>query len=108
MAAWIAHRLAGVGVVLFLAVHILDTFLLAWGPGVYNKALAIYQSPLFRGFEVLLVAAVLYHALNGLRIILIDFWEGGTGAQKRLFYISILIFLVLFLPAAYIMLAPLI
>ena len=108
MAAWIAHRLAGVGIVLFLAVHILDTLLLRWGPEVYNRVLAIYQMPLFRGFEVLLVAAVLCHALNGLRIVLIDFWEGGTGAQKNLFYLSIAIFLVLFLPAAYIMLAPLI
>ncbi len=108
MAAWIAHRLAGVGIVLFLAVHILDTFLLRWGPDVYNRAIRIYQMPLFRGFEVLLLAGVLYHALNGLRIVLIDFWEGGTGAQKKLFYISIALFLVLFLPAAYIMLAPLI
>jgi succinate dehydrogenase / fumarate reductase cytochrome b subunit len=107
MVAWILHRLTGVGVALFLAVHVLDTFLLGWGPEVYNAALEIYQSGPFRLLEVGLLGAVLFHALNGLRIILIDFWDRGTAHHRGLFYGELLVFLALFLPASYWMLSPL-
>ena len=107
MLSWMLHRVTGVGVLLFLLMHIVDTFLLGFGPEVYNTVLAIYKSPFMRVMEVGLVAAVLYHALNGLRVIIIDFWSAGTRYQQQLFWAEVVMFAALFIPAAYIMLRPL-
>ena len=83
--SWMLHRVTGVGVLLFLLAHILDTALIALGPEHYNAIIAIYRLPFFRVGEVGLAAAVLYHALNGIRIIIIDFWPGTTVIQKQMF-----------------------
>jgi succinate dehydrogenase / fumarate reductase cytochrome b subunit len=45
--------------------------------------------------ELALVIAIGYHALNGLRIILIDFWSVGARHQRLLFIIVILLWIVL-------------
>lgn len=107
MLSWMLHRLAGVGVLLFLVLHIVDTFLVGFGPEVYDRVVALYKTPFMRVMEVGLVAAVVYHAVNGIRVILIDFWSGGTRYQRQLFWGEIVLFLALFIPAAYIMLRPL-
>ncbi len=36
--------------------------------------------------EVVLVAGIAYHAFNGLRVILIDFWSKGAKYQRQLFW----------------------
>jgi succinate dehydrogenase / fumarate reductase cytochrome b subunit len=105
--AFYLHRFTGVGVFLFLVLHIIDTLLVAWGPDTYNELLTFYQTPVFRIGELILVAAVLFHALNGIRIILVDFWEPGTQYQLLLFRIVAAAFALLMAPAAYLMLRPL-
>ena len=102
--AWVLHRVTGVGVVVFLLLHILDITLVGWGPELFNKLLFIYRAWPFRIMEVVLLAGVLYHALNGVRIILIDFWRTDLPFQKSLFYGEMALFAVLFVPAAYLML----
>ncbi len=93
--AWLLHRLAGVGIVLFLALHILDIFLTAFGEKVFQKLLFIYHSLLFKPFIVLLVFGVTYHALNGLRLILIDFWPGVmTKYHKSAWYVAVIVSLL--------------
>ena len=66
--SWVLHRLSGIGVFLFLLIHIVDISVIGWGPTVFNKLLFLYRNPVFRVGEVGLVAAVLYHAINGVRI----------------------------------------
>ena len=105
--AWIAHRVAGAAIFLFLLVHIADTALIGWGPNLYNKFVAFYRHPVFRIGEAFLAAAVLFHALNGVRIMTIDFWEGGSAAQKKLLYVVATLFLAILLPGLYVMLTPL-
>ena len=92
--SWIFHRLTGVGVLLFLITHILDTMLVWFGPNIYNRVIMIYRHPLFKFAEIGLFAAVLYHSLNGIRIILIDFWPAGTRHHKQMFYIEITVFVL--------------
>lgn len=104
--SYILHRLTGVGVMLFLFTHIADTALLGWGPDVFNKVMSIYRHPFFRVNEVFLFAAVLYHALNGIRIIVIDFWPGATRHHKRLSLTVWILFGVLMIPAAVLMMIP--
>jgi len=107
MWSWVFHRVSGVGILLFLFAHILDTLLVAWGPEVYNRVMAVYRRPVFRVGEVGLAGAVLFHALNGLRIILIDFVPPLTVYQNRLFWAVVVLFLLLMAPAATLMLHPL-
>ena len=103
--AWVLHRITGLLIVLFLLLHIADTSLVGWGPGVYDGFSAIYHNPIVRVFEVILVGIVIYHALNGIRISIIDFWDRGSLYQERIFWGSVLLFFVLFIPSAYLMLA---
>jgi succinate dehydrogenase / fumarate reductase, cytochrome b subunit len=103
MWAWTLHRIAGVAIFLFLILHIGDTALIGWGPALYDKFVKFYSHALFRIGEIGLGAALLFHALNGIRVIIIDFWEGGTALQKRLFYAAAVFFVIIFVPGAYIM-----
>jgi succinate dehydrogenase / fumarate reductase cytochrome b subunit len=102
--AWIFHRVTGVGVFLFLLVHVVDTAFIGWGPDLYNKAMALYRTPFFRVGEVILAGMVLFHALNGVRIIIIDFWPETTAAHRKWTYAMATVFAVIFIPAAIYML----
>jgi succinate dehydrogenase / fumarate reductase, cytochrome b subunit len=101
--AWLLHRLTGVGVLLFLIAHIVDTALIGFGPEAYEHALTLYRLPLFKIGEIALVFAVVYHSVNGVRVIIVDFWEGGTRYHRQLFWASAVVTALLFLPAAVIM-----
>lgn len=101
--SWILHRLTGVGVLLFLLIHILDTALIMLGPVWYNRILEIYRMPLFGLMEIGLFAAVLYHSLNGVRIIVIDFWPASTVHYKKMFWFQTVLFFLVFLPVGFIM-----
>jgi succinate dehydrogenase / fumarate reductase, cytochrome b subunit len=101
--SFILHRVTGVGILLFLIIHVADTMLIMLGPEPYNHAMNIYQHPLFRPMEVGLYAAVLYHALNGLRICLIDFFDSLMRVQKQLFWIEMVLFTILFIWGSYYM-----
>ena len=102
--SWALHRVTGVAVLLFLFFHILDTALILLGPELYNRVIAIYRLPLFGLSEIGLFAAVLYHSLNGVRILVIDFWPGSTRYHKQMFYGVAAVFGAVFLPVAAIML----
>jgi succinate dehydrogenase / fumarate reductase, cytochrome b subunit len=100
--SWLAHRLTGLGVLLFLIVHILDTFFVVAYPALYDHTVGIYGGMItglpwesvngyywglrwaFRLGELALIACVLFHALNGIRIVLFDFWPRAARYQKEL------------------------
>ncbi len=103
--SYVFHRVTGVGVLLFLLIHILDTMLISWGPEHYDKIIQIYRNPFFKINEIVLFAAVVYHALNGVRIILIDFWSQGARHQKKLFYVEMTLFALIMIPVTVIMLS---
>ncbi len=103
--AQLLHRITGLGIVFFLGLHILDTSLVGFGPSVYNTVTAIYHNFVVRLLEVVLVGLVIYHALNGLRVTVIDLWDEGALYQAQMWGVVILLFLVLFLPSAFLMLA---
>jgi succinate dehydrogenase / fumarate reductase cytochrome b subunit len=54
--------------------------------------------------EVGLVAAVLYHSLNGIRIMLVDFWSKGAKYQRLMLWILLGIWFVVMIPGVYFML----
>ncbi len=75
--AWFGHRASGLGVLLFLFLHIVETSTVLLGPEVYDFTQTFYQNLPAKLGEVLLMAALVYHALNGLRVIAMDFWPGA-------------------------------
>lgn len=102
--SWAAHRITGVGVIAFLFGHIVDTFAVGFGPELYDETISLYQQWWFKPFEVLLIGATLYHALNGLRIILFDFWPNLALKQRLFAYVQLVLFVLGFAPAAFFML----
>lgn len=89
MWSWVLHRITGVSIFFFLLVHVLDTALVRVSPEAYNAVIGTYQTPVMGLGEVALVGAIVFHAFNGLRIILIDFWSKGTRYQRVMFYVVI-------------------
>ncbi len=98
MYAWAFHRISGVAIWAFILLHVLDIWLVGVNKDLYNEVLAIYSSPFGRVMESLLGAALLYHALNGLRIIIMDFWPSMTRYHKQLWYLNWVLFVVIGLP----------
>jgi succinate dehydrogenase / fumarate reductase cytochrome b subunit len=94
MWSWVFHRITGVAIFFFLLVHILDTALIRLSPEAYNAVISTYKNPIMGLGEVALVAAIAFHALNGLRVILIDFWSKGTKYQAVLFWVVIALWIV--------------
>ena len=102
--SWAAHRITGVLIMAFLIGHVIDTFTLGFGPELYDETISLYQQWWFKPFEVMLIGAVLFHALNGLRIVLFDFWPHLALKQRAFAYAELALFVIGFTPAAYIML----
>ena len=102
--AWVLHRLTGIGVLFFLLVHIVDIMLIALGQEVYDESVEFYAIPVRIPMEIALVGAVIYHTLNGLRVVAIDFTEGGTRRQRQMFWAVLIGAVVLTVPSAIVIL----
>jgi succinate dehydrogenase / fumarate reductase cytochrome b subunit len=107
MWSWVLHRITGVAIFFFLLVHILDTALIRVSPEAYNAVIGTYKNPIMGLGEIALVAAIVFHAFNGIRIILIDFWDGAAQIQRQLFYAVVVLFVLSFIPTAILMARPL-
>ncbi len=100
MWSWVLHRITGVAIYFFLLVHILDTALVRLSPEAYNAVIGMYKTPIMGLGEIALVAAIGFHALNGLRIILVDFWAVGTRYHRLMFWTAMALWI--FLLAAFV------
>ena len=95
MWSWVLHRITGVAIFFFLLVHILDTAVVRISPEAYNAVNSSYQNPFMGIGEIGLVGAIVFHALNGLRIIAIDYWRKGVKYQRAMFWTVIGVWVVL-------------
>ena len=100
MWSWVLHRITGVAIFFFLLVHVLDSALLLVSPEVYDAVIGAYKTPIMGIGELGLVAAIVYHAFNGLRIILVDFLPGGTRIHRGLFWGVIVLCVAVLVPFA--------
>ena len=98
MIAWAFHRISGVAIWAFLVLHVIDIFLVGAAPETYDTLLVIYATPIGIVLEWLLGAAVLYHALNGLRIVVMDFWPALTRYHRQIWYLNWVLFAAIGLP----------
>lgn len=102
---FVFHRLAGLGTLLFLAIHIIDTSWVYFAPELYQHAIELYGNPVFMVGEVFLVLSVIFHGVNGLKLILFDYIPNlwSIENERRSMPIVYGLTLVLWLPAAFIM-----
>lgn len=103
MWTWVLQRITGVSVFFFLFVHVLDTALVRVSPEAYDLVIATYKTPIVNVLEVGLVGAVLYHALNGLRIVAVDFWAKGPRYQRQMTWVVAGLWLFVMIPGTYYM-----
>jgi succinate dehydrogenase / fumarate reductase cytochrome b subunit len=104
--AWFGHRASGLGVLFYLFLHIVETSTVLLGPDAYNAAVGIFRNLPFRLLEVLLMAALVYHALNGIRVIAMDFWPGLTIYYRPLVYGVVTATIVAMIPLGLLMIRP--
>ena len=97
--SWIFHRLAGLGVLSFLVIHVWETAMANFNPPIYEFAIALFKHPAFGVGEIGLMAALLFHAFNGIRITILDFKPELWKHQKQSVTIVWVLFLVVFIPA---------
>jgi succinate dehydrogenase / fumarate reductase cytochrome b subunit len=116
--SWLLHRVTGLGILLYLFAHITDTFFVVVNPAWYDHAMKLYGGeigeayywPLRWGFrlgELALIACVLFHSINGLRIVLFDFWPRAAQYQDRLYRVVIILFWGIMIPVAVWVVLPL-
>ncbi|HEU4362429.1 MAG TPA: succinate dehydrogenase, cytochrome b556 subunit [Mycobacterium sp.] len=99
MWAFVLHRITGATIFFFLFVHVLDTAVVRVSPQAYTEVIATYKTPIVGLMELGLVAAVLYHGLNGIRVILIDFWWQGCRYQRLMLWVIAAVWLLVMVPA---------
>jgi len=100
MWSWVAHRVTGVLIFFFLFAHVLDTALVRVSPAAYNDVIGTYKNPIVGLGEAGLVAAIIFHAFNGVRIMLVDFWSKGPRYQRQMLWVVIAAWVLLFVPFA--------
>jgi succinate dehydrogenase / fumarate reductase cytochrome b subunit len=103
--AFIGHRVSGFLVFFFLLLHIIDVSL-ANNPKLYDEVHAVYGNVLLRAFEVGLLFALVFHSLNGLRVVIIDFFPGAVARERALLAGVVALTLAAGIPGAVIILWP--
>jgi succinate dehydrogenase cytochrome b subunit len=104
--SWLLHRITGLGVLLFLLVHIVDITLAGFGKEVYDHSIQIFSTGIIRFVTLALIASLLFHACNGVRIILIDFWPAAHKYQQQMFVAVLGVTIISFAIMAVFVVAP--
>jgi succinate dehydrogenase / fumarate reductase cytochrome b subunit len=97
---WLLHRLSGMLTVGFIVTHVLDSTLVTFFPNLYRKTIRLFKHPLAGLGEIGLIGAVLFHGLNGLRIVAMDSRPEWWRHQKKANQIVAMAFAALFVPLA--------
>ena len=90
MWAYVLNRITGIGLVVYLYLHLVVLSLLLGGPAAWDSFVAVARSPYVLALDVILLAGILIHGLNGLRITLTSFGI-GLGAQKAVFVLVMIV-----------------
>jgi succinate dehydrogenase / fumarate reductase cytochrome b subunit len=82
---YIIHRVAGLGLLLFFLMHIFESSLRIFGPETWNSAMETLKHPFFKIGEFFIVIGFAFHALNGIRLVLIE-WGLAVGKAEEPVY----------------------
>jgi len=102
--AWILHRLSGLALIFYLTLHIWIINTVTKGEKAFDQLMDLLGSPLFKILEVGLWGVILFHAFNGIRVIIVDYYKGSLH-HKKWFYGLIAAALVLWVIGSYLLLS---
>jgi succinate dehydrogenase / fumarate reductase cytochrome b subunit len=94
------HRVTGLGVLTFLVLHIVSIWLAGLGPEPFNTLAWLYRHPAARVLHLFLFFSVLFHAVNGARMIILDFWPALQRRQRASIWVAAVLFLAVFIPSS--------
>lgn len=100
---WLLHRITGLGVVVFLGTHIFGMSMAAFNPPIHEALLALYKTPLFSVGELVLAACLIFHAVNGTRVAILELRPSLWQKQEVATRWAVIITLVLLAPTIAIM-----
>jgi succinate dehydrogenase / fumarate reductase cytochrome b subunit len=103
MVAWIMQRLTGLGLALFLLVHIFSIHRLVGGPEAFQEELKLYGNPFFKISEIGLGLMIFSHAFNGLRILAFDWLPRRSDSHRRILWAMVVLFVLIAIPVALLM-----
>lgn len=100
--SWLLHRISGIGIVFFVGMHVVAAFFLYAVQGVSgdiaNALTSFYEST---PMQVFILFAVLYHAMHGLRLVILDMFPRLWEHNREAMWVQWALFLPMFLlPAA--------
>jgi len=101
MIHWMLHRVTGLCIILFVGLHVVASFFMQQtGSDLATTLNIIYESWIF---QIVVVFIVLFHALNGLRIALLDFWPGFQHRvdQYRALWLQWVVFVPIYVMTVY-------
>lgn len=104
--AFMLHRVTGLGTLLFLTIHIVETASAYYYPPLYEEAMLLYRLPIFMVGEIFLVFSVVYHGVNGLRIAYLDLLKPANwtiSKQRKAAKTVLVSSIIIWFPAAVIM-----
>jgi succinate dehydrogenase / fumarate reductase cytochrome b subunit len=104
--AFVAHRVTGFLVFFFLLLHVVDVSLITVDRDLYDEVHELYGNVVLRLFEVGLLGALVFHAFNGLRIVMIDLFPGAVRNEKAMFSAVLFLTVVLTATGGFVILQP--
>ena len=104
--AFVGHRITGFLVFLFLLLHVVDVSLVNIDPDLYDDVHDLYGNVVLRLFEVGLLGALVFHAFNGLRIVMIDFFPEAVRHERVMFTAVLFLTTVLTLTGGWVIMRP--
>ena len=94
MLAWVLHRLSGLGILLLVGLHVYASFFMQQtGSDIGIAINIIYENWIF---QILVIFIVIFHALNGLRIIVLDTWPQTLRFQREALWLQWFIFVPIY------------
>lgn len=103
MLAWILHRVSGLGMIVFIALHLFASFFTQEMASDIGIAInTIYESFYFQLF---IVFFIIFHGINGLRIIALDMWPKFIEYQRESTWLEWFIIIPVYGLTAFIMIS---
>ena len=101
MLAWVLHRISGLGIIIFVTLHVLASFLTQEMGSALGISINIIYESIY--FQLFIVFCAIFHGVNGFRIILLDIWPRLIRYQKESTWLEWFVILPLYILTAYIM-----
>lgn len=102
MLAWVLHRISGLGMIIFVSLHVVASFFTQQMGSDWAISINIVYESVY--FQLFIVFAVLFHGLNGMRIIILDIWPKMLRYQREMTWLQWLIFIPIYGLTIFIML----